>query len=487
MDMRYQQLATPWATTSNLYSSPKRLLFKLVLGEAPDTIPSAHAVQSGRQEAARKTGHGPLDRILRDYAGMVSIVRVHSAAHSLYDSKQDHYDDIEQVTGLARTFRIDLAEPRNIADLVMALRQLTMIEQASPHYLCALPFATPPAGSSELLDMSDAWLARQRIHAAEAMAYEPGDRALILALVDTGVVQEHPELQGRLRAGFDTVQIGTGDLASGIQLLGDDTIIDTDPEDEVGHGTSCAAIIAAQGKQIPPGLAGECSLLPMRVLGSACFPGKSDVVGVGAIADIDAGLKVAIDLGAKVINMSFGTPEAALDTNDPRPHADVVRYGLARGCVLVAASGNSGREEKFYPAAFDGVIAVGAARQNGEVASFSTRGSHVALAAPGERIATAGLQGYQLVTGTSFAAPFVAASAALLVSRAARRAYPLDGCAVRRILCESATPWSPRVAPGHGAGILDTYAALRQLDSEIDAAQIHIQPHSPQSNYAQGP
>ena len=62
------------------------------------------------------------------------------------------------------------------------------------------------------------------------MAYEPGDPAVITAVVDTGVAMEHAELLGRLRPGFDTVELGTGDLASGVQLLGDRTEADTDPD-----------------------------------------------------------------------------------------------------------------------------------------------------------------------------------------------------------------------------------------------------------------
>lgn len=464
--MRRPHLAMPWSRHSELYSSPQRLIIKLELGEAPDVIPTTFDVRRGTQPAAERTGHGALDRILRELGGTVRIVRVHSAAaaHGQFGSGHRGFDDVEHITGLSRTFRVDFAEPRDVDTLVVALRQLSMVESVSPHYLCALPFAAPPPA----IDLDSAWSPRQQINAAEAMAYEPGDRAVILAIVDTGVAHTHAELGERIRAGYDTVQLGKGDVALGIQLLGDQADEDNDPEDEVGHGTSCAAIIGALGDHIPPGLGGETSILPIRVLGSARFPGNNGAVGVGAISDIDAGLKIAIDLGAKVLNMSFGTPASALDANDPLPHADVVRYGLARGCIMVAASGNSGREEVFYPAAFDGVIAVGAVGADLQPSAFSTRGAHVALAAPGERIATAGLSGYQLVTGTSFAAPFVAATAALLVGRAARRAFPLDGPTARRILCESARPWSRGQGHGHGVGILDAYAALRHLDREID-------------------
>jgi subtilisin family serine protease len=88
------------------------------------------------------------------------------------------------------------------------------------------------------------------IRAPEALAYTPGDPSVIVALVDTGVAPSHPELAGRLRAGFDTVQLGKSDLAFGLQLLGDSARPDTNPTDEfVGHGMGCAGIIGAVPRQ----------------------------------------------------------------------------------------------------------------------------------------------------------------------------------------------------------------------------------------------
>jgi subtilisin family serine protease len=83
-------------------------------------------------------------------------------------------------------------------------------------------------------------------------------------------------------------------------------------------------------------------------------------------------------------------------------------------------------------------------------------------------VATCSLEdGYQLATGTSFAAPFVAAAAALLLSRAGRRSFRLDGADVKEILMASATPWTRNVR-GYGAGVLNVYRALQELDRRID-------------------
>lgn len=464
----------PWAPRRSLYCVPGRVVFKLALGEAPDWIPTIRDVRSGCLDAARKVDGGPIDSILSHFSGAIRVTRVHGAAASRhrFAHRHENYDAEEQAFGMSRTFRLELEEDANIDDVVTALLHARAVEYATPHYLSLQPMHRAVRSKATADSEEDAWRPRNFVRAAEALAYEPGDEALITAIVDTGVHSEHPELAGRLRAGFDTVQIGAQDLSTGARLLGDLSVADPDPEDEVGHGTGCAGIIGARGERIPPGLGGATALLPMRVLGSASLPGQSAPVGIGALTDIDDGLKRALDLGARVLNLSFGTPVASLDANDPLPHADVVRYGLARGCVLVAASGNSGRAEAFSPACLDGVIAVGSVDDGGNPSAFSTRGEHVAISAPGERIVSSGLDGLAVLTGTSFAAPFVTAAAALVVSRSNRRAYPATPDLVARVLRESARPFPGPARPeGAGAGVLDAAAALERLDREIDQAE----------------
>jgi subtilisin family serine protease len=306
------------------------------------------------------------------------------------------------------------------------------------------------------------------VHAPEALAHEPGDSAVIVAIVDSGIAPQHPDLPP-VRAGYDTVQLGQGELGVALDLLGDSLTVDARPYDRyVGHGMACAGIIGALGFGMPPGVGGAAQLLPMRALAGARFPGKTDPVGIGATTDLDMAVKMAVDLGAKVLNMSFGTDDTVLDPTAPKPHAEVVAYALDRGCVLVAASGNNGDTTRYWPAAYPGVIAVGAVGTDGRPTTFSTRGDHVALCAPGERIRSLGLEGYQQVTGTSFAAPFVAGAAALLVARAERRSTPIDAALVRELLVESATPFPGAPVAGCGAGVLNAAAALRALDTWID-------------------
>lgn len=470
--MTLRRLATPWAPSgARAYSLPNSFVLKLALGEAPTDTPSAVDVRRGAQPVARSLDGGVVDRIVGRYAGGVRACRLHAAAASLGSIGQRHlgFDEVEQVTGVARTFLISTPLGAPIADLIDALSQVTTVESASPNYVCVTPHEAP--ARSGVTGDDDPWAARTLIRAPEALAYEPGDPAQLIGLIDSGVAFEHPEMDGRLRAGFDTVQLGGDDVAPGVTLLGDHRHGDRDPVDHfVGHGMGCAGIISALGLGMPPGLAGLSQIIPMRALGAAKLPGKANPVGLGAIADLDAAVKRAVDLGAKVLNMSFGTDDAALAPSSPKPHADVVAYALSRGCILVAASGNNGQETRYWPAAYPGVLAVGAVDDKRRPTSFSTRGDHVALCAPGERVLTAGLQGYQSATGTSFAAPFVAAAAALLCARAARRATPLDAAIVATLLTRSAQPFAGPSVAGCGAGILDAAAALVALDAFIDAS-----------------
>lgn len=466
-----RHLATPWAPSSLTYVLPGSLLLKMRLGEAPEHVPTQLDVRLGAASAAQTMDGGPIDRLLRHHANGVHITRVFPAMQSLSRTGSRHlnFDDKEHQYGMSRTFRVDMDRDTPVERLVGVLREVPEVEAACTHHCCRTPFGASPVQPVPV-DIAEAWAPRDMAQAREALAYETGDRSVVIAIVDTGVALDHRETNGRFRGGYDTVQLTAGDFAQGVTLLGERGHIDTRPVDTyVGHGMACCGIMGARGEMIPPGVGGDCWLLPVRVLGAARLTGKAEAVGLGALADIDLGVKMAVDLGARVLNMSFGTPESAIEADMPKPHADVIRYAAARGCVLVAASGNSGKEEQFWPAAFDEVIAVGSVDGDGRPSRFTSTGRHVGLCAPGERVPTCALEGgYQLATGTSFAAPFVAGAAALLLSRAGRRSFRIDGIIAKQILTASATPWTREVT-GCGAGILNVYRALQELDRRIDA------------------
>ncbi len=461
---------TSLAALNRQPSSPTSVLLRLAVGEASETIPTLRDVSRRTQIApASIDGQGPIDRITNRLAGQFRAARLYPAAAHPPSPGATHlgYDGVEHSTGIAGSLMLRVPAGTPIDQLCDALAQISTVTSVSPNYVSQLPFDV-----GEPLPVPDSgdggWNARRMVRMQEALAIEPGDEGVVVGLIDSGVNTSHPEFVHTFRAGFDTVRLESDDVAAGIELLGDHETMDMRPRDIfVGHGMGCAGIIAARGVGMPRGLGGLCRILPMRALAAAKLP-NSKVVGIGAISDLDLALKLAVDLGAKIINMSFGTDDAAILSNSPKPHADTVAYAIARGCILIAASGNNGRETRYWPAAFPEVIAVGAVNDSRVPASFSTRGTHVALCAPGNKVLTSAVNGYQSASGTSFAAPFVAAAAALLVARSHRRARPIDSQTVRRILVATAQPFAGNATSGCGAGILDAAAALSALDREIE-------------------
>jgi len=368
------------------------------------------------------------------------------------------FSDAEEDLGMSRSYLVELAGDADLASMLDRLRGLGVVESAGPELFARQAWGTATAPHGEPT-RAEALAPFDQVGASRALAVEPGDPRIHIGVVDTGVALDHPELAGRLLAGYDFVDLGLDDIPGGATLLGDATGRDEVPEDEVGHGTHVTGVIGAAGTRAPQGVSGDCRSMPLRVLAGA-RTGVGRPFGIGSHTDIDAAVKMSVDDGVAVVNLSLGTSVAELDPAAPPPHAAVCAYAEARGTVLVAASGNDGTEVPFYPAANATVLAVGAVDRNGELAQFSSRGEHVRVHAPGVDIVGLSLHGYRRSTGTSHAAPFVSGAAALVVSLAARHGTALSAADVRAILRESARPR----APG-GPAVLDIPAALdRTLD-----------------------
>ena len=432
------------------------------LGDAIETRAPSHLdVLDGAARAAGSVdGRGPVDRAILSHTSALRCKRCFHASESLtrIGARNVHYNTVEQSLGLPQVVTLRVADPHATPTIVERLRDLDEVTWVMAEPLATVPFrrAGSPAGSQAVTAAADL------VGAAEAHAMEPGSRAVAVAVIDTGVTLEHAEFAHRLRAGYDTVDLGMGSVSDGVSLVGDSLGRDFCARDETGHGSHVAGIIGARGLSMQPGIAGQSPIIPIRAL-AAAQSGGGPIFGVGALSDIDAAIKVAVDMGAKVLNMSFGTARSDTDPFAPPPHAAAIAYAATEGCIPVAAMGNSGIEEEFFPAALPECIAVGAMTLSGERAEFSTMGRHIALCAPGEAIWSASLGGYAGSSGTSHAAPFVAGAAALLAARAARRGHDLTGAEAREALCLSARGGTPN--PATGWGMLDIPAALRHLDA----------------------
>ncbi|WP_369364035.1 type VII secretion-associated serine protease mycosin [Streptomyces sp. CG4] len=216
-----------------------------------------------------------------------------------------------------------------------------------------------------------------------------------VAVIDTGVDDKNPQLAPAVdkAAGRDYLTKGKG---------GDPT------NDQVGHGTKVAGIIAARPRKGTGfvGLAPNATIIPIRQ-NDANSSGNSDTMAQA--------ITYAVSQGAEVINISQDTTKPLSGTS---ALAEAVRKAIAQNVVVVASAGNDGldgKDKNTYPAAFRGVLAVAASDRNNERASFSQAGTFVGVAAPGVDIASTVPGGGQCTDdGTSFSAPFVAGVAALL-------------------------------------------------------------------------
>jgi hypothetical protein len=258
---------------------------------------------------------------------------------------------------------------------------------------------------------------------------------VVVAVVDTGVDLGHRDLAGRF-------------ASSGIN-----TVTGGDAQDDNGHGTMVAGVIAANNNTRGiAGIAPAAKIFPVKVL---------DAYGYGTDADIIAGIEAIAALPStqrpRVMNMSFS------GTEDSDALCAAVDGAQGAGIVAVAAAGNTGSETTEYPAACPGVIAVSATGDDGALTSFSTYGWQIDVAAPGLDITSTTLgsdpssDSYETASGTSFSSPIVAGVAALVRGREPNLSRSQ---VVERLRRTARDVGPPGVDRAFGFGIVDPIAAM---------------------------
>jgi hypothetical protein len=317
-----------------------------------------------------------------------------------------------------RLARLRINDGRPVGTVIRSLRSDPRVLGAQPNYLFAMQQAAVPPIAADPLQY---FLAK--LHLTEAHALAKGERVRV-AVVDTPIDATHPVLAGVVEASFDAT--GAADKPH-------------------PHGTGIASVIAAHGKLT--GAAPGVHILAAHAFSAANSSGTS--------LHILKGLDWAGKSKANIVNMSFAGPA------DAELH-DMLAALRANGAVLIAAVGNAGpKSPPLYPAADPNVIAVTATDMDDKPFAQANRGTHIAVAAPGVNILAAAPDGgYQMPSGTSFAAAEISGIAALLLERNPK----LDAAAIRRILMATAHDLGP---PGHddqfGSGLADALAAVNAV------------------------
>jgi thermitase len=250
----------------------------------------------------------------------------------------------------------------------------------------------------------------QKIGVDYAWNTTKGDKSILVAVIDSGIDYNHPDLQANyVPLGYDWVNK------------------DTDPLDDEGHGTACAGIIAATLNN-EVGIAGVAQV---KIMAEKIFDVKPVVISGktyyteigGEYADMANSIIHATDAGADILSCSWYT------LGDISIIRDAVNYATAHGVLIVTSAGNTGVNLIQYPAAYDDVISVTATDSNDTIASFSSYGSWVDVAAPGVNVYTTTptyhvsmnddynwTMNYSYTNGTSFSCPMAAGVAALIWS-----------------------------------------------------------------------
>jgi len=316
---------------------------------------------------------------------------------------KENIEEIEKIFKMPNStiYKIRFSQDVDITTMANKYMANPHIEYAHPNYIlksCIIPNDKY---------FNEQW-ALDKMQASVAWDIEKGTSAVIIAIPDTGVDLDHPDLTTNLWVNDDDSVDGVDNDNNGYvdDIRGWDFVnLDNDPRDDNGHGSTIAGIIAAVPDNTE-GIAGVCwycKIMPIKCL---------DNKGRGNVVDISRAIEYAVDNGAKVINMSFGSYD------DIPLLKEAIDYAYHQGCVLVAAAGNDNTTSKFYPAGYGSVTSVCAVDNDARKLSFSNYGNWIDVSAAGNDILTTSWNNsYVCVDGTSVASGFVSGLAGLILSQ----------------------------------------------------------------------
>lgn len=362
----------------------------------------------------------------------------------------------EQIPGVIRIRRDVLLVDKN---QIETLQQLTEILYMEPNHKIK-PFNIPNDLTSELWGIENKQY-KNDANVVKAWTQTTGSKNIVVAVIDTGIDFQHPDLVNNLWRNIKELngKVGVDDDGNGFvdDIYGWNTFLNNaDIFDSRGHGTHVSGIIGAEGNN-GIGVVGvnwNVSLMTLNI-----FPKVQD----GTIADAIKAIDYAIQNGAHVINASWGAADETVTVSEFKLLTEAIERAKAKNIVFVAAAGNSGTDNDQHPHIPanlnpENIISVGAITRFGWVPEFSNFGeTSVDVFAPGVLIKSTLVNNYYgNLSGTSMAAPFVTGTIALMLSKNPHLSWQ----EVTQILLNSCTPNSNLTKSCRCRGHVDAEIAL---------------------------
>jgi len=302
------------------------------------------------------------------------------ATEEIFKIHQQNKAKVIKEIKVLRIYQVEISTETTLEETIKKYKENPNVIYAEPNFV-GKTFATIPND----LHFNKQW-AVKKTELDKAWDLGKGGPEIVVAVLDSGVDLNHPDLKENLIPGYDFIND------------------DPEPMDDNGHGTLVAGVIAAKGEN-GEGIAGVSwysKIMPIKVV---------DSQGSGHYFNLAQGIIYAVENGAKIVNLSVGgyTYSEALK--------EIVDYALSQGCIIVAGVGDDNFNIPVFPAAYPGVIGVGATGEKDEVSTDSNYGGFLDLYAPGKEIySTLPGSQYGYGSGSSLAAAYVSGLVALLIS-----------------------------------------------------------------------